>query len=263
MAKVLKFWAGLGVAAISTAMTADATIVKMQPHNTLLQLTAAGEAGESGTAIAAMDDQAQFIANLAMVEGHMRVALALYKAGNGKAALVHLKHPADELYTSLQPMLEARKAKGFANELEALNMAMQDQTKPEDIDALFVKMKAAIVSTRGDGESVSAHAMVGAVEILLQSAAADYAAGVIKGEVKVSKEYQDAWGFVQAAKVIMFDLSQQERDEHAEPLTEIDKVLSGLDGLWPDLAGAQNVKMDNHVLAVAAAKVELAGLDIK
>jgi hypothetical protein len=263
MAKVLKFWAGLGVAAISTAMAANATIVNKRPQNTLLHLAAAGEAGESGNAVAAHDDQAEFIADLALVEGHMRVGIALYKQGKSDAALVHMKHPADELYSSLKPMLDARKVTGFADELEALSMAIHHQAAAIEVDELFDKMKLAIVKTRGEGESVSAHAMVGAVEILLQNAVADYATGVEAGVVKVPKEYQDAWGFVQAAKAIMADLSVQERGEHAEPLAEIDKVLAGLDGLWPDLAGTENVTADAKILAVAKAKVELAGLDIK
>jgi hypothetical protein len=266
MAKVLKFWAGLGVAAISTAMAANATIVNKRPQNTLLHLAAAGEAGEageSGKAVAAKDDQPTFIADLALVEGHMRVGIALYKLGKGDAAMVHMKHPADELYTSLKPMLDARKVTGFADELEALSMAIHSKSAPADVDALFDKMKLAIVKTRGEGESVSAHAMVGAVEILLQNAVADYTTGVEAGVVKVPKEYQDAWGFVHAARAIMADLSAQERGEHAEPLAEIDKVLAGLDGLWPDLAGTQNVTADAKILAVAKAKIELAGLDIK
>jgi hypothetical protein len=264
MAKVLKFWAGLGVAAVSSSMMASAAIPVFKAHpSTLLLLAAAGEAGESGSAAAVADDQAEFIADLALVEGHMRVGLALYKQGNGDAALVHMKHPADELYASLQPMLDARKAKGFAEELEALSMAIHNKAVPAEVDVLFDKMKAAIVVTRGQGEAVSAHAMTGAVQILLQNALKDYAVGVVKGEVKVPKEYQDAWGFVQAAKAIMADLSAQERSEHQVPLAEIDTVLAGLDGLWPDLAGSQRVSADPRLLAVAAAKVELAALEIK
>jgi hypothetical protein len=259
MAKVLKFWAGLGVAAVSNVMTADAGRIKYSSvpvKSHLLQtIAASGEAGESGVAPAA-EDQPQFIADLALVEGHMRAGVALYKEGRGDAALVHMKHPADELYAVLKPMLESRKTIGFADELEALSMAMQNKVAPAEVDQLFDKMKMAIVKARGGGEAVSAHAMTGAVLILLRSAVADYAKGVDGGMVKVPKEYQDAWGFVQAAKAIMADLSKAEREEHSGPLAE-------LDGLWPDLAGEKQITVDAHLLAVAAAKVELAGLDIK
>jgi hypothetical protein len=266
MAKVLKFWAGLGVAAVSNVMAADAARINYSPAQVkshLLQtIAASGEAGESGVAPTA-EDQPQFIADLALVEGHMRVGLALYKQGQGDAAFVHMKHPADELYAALKPMLAARKAKGFADELEALSKAMQNKAAPAEVDQLFEKMKITIVKTRGEGEAVSAHAMTGAVLILLRHADADYATGVDRGEVKVPKEYQDAWGFVQAAKAIMADLSKVERDEHPGPLAEIDAELAKLDGLWPDLVGEKQITVDTHLLAVTAAKVELAGLDIK
>lgn len=263
MAKVLKFWAGLGVAAVSSTMVAHAALLNVKHQPTLLHLAAAaGEAGESGK-VATTDDQPEFIADLALVEGHMRVGLALYKQGKGDAAMVHMKHPADELYTSMKPMLEQRKAKGFADELEALSMAIHMKAPASEVDALFENMKAAIVTSRGAGEAVSAHAMTSAVLILLRSAVADYATGVQNGAVTVPKEYQDAWGFVQAAKAIMADINAQERGEHPEPLAEIDAALAGLDGLWPDLAGAQKVTADAHLLSVAAAKVELAGMVIK
>jgi hypothetical protein len=264
MAKVLKFWAGLGVAAVSTAMSAEAVTVQKMQHPQILEMAAtAGEAGESGSTVATPDDQAKFIADLALVEGHMRVAVELYKLGKGEAASVHIKHPADELYASLKPMLEARKAKGFAEELEALSMAIHQKAAAESVNQLFERMRASIVVARGEGEMVSAHSMAAAVEILLRSAIADYAVGVIGQDVKVPKEYQDAWGFTQAARAIMVDISKMERDEHPGPLGEIDAALTGLDVLWPDLSGDKKVEADGKLLAVAAAKVELAGLAIK
>jgi C1A family cysteine protease len=264
MAKVLKFWAGLGLAAVSSTISAEAITIQKMQHPQILQMAAtAGEAGESGSAIATPDDQAKFIADLALVEGHMRVAVELYKLGKGEAASVHIKHPADELYAALKPALEVRKAKGFAEELEALSMAIDQKAATASVDQLFEKMRASIVASRGEGEMVSAHSMAAAVEILLRSATADYAVGVIGQDVKVPKEYQDAWGFTQAARAIMADISKMERDEHKGPLAEIDAALTGLDVLWPDMSGEKKVDGNSKLLAVAAAKVELAGLAIK
>jgi hypothetical protein len=270
MAKVLRFWAGLGVAAVSTAIAADAASLNFKPlpiQSSLLQLAdtagEGGEAGESGAGVKAADDQPDFIAALGLVEGHMRAGIALYKAAQADAAMVHLKHPADELYVALTPKLEARKARGFAAELEAVSAAVSAKATPAEVDALFEKMKTAIATSRGEGEAVSAHVMASAVLILLRNAAAEYAVGVVDGKVKDAKEYQDAWGFVQAAKSIMADISKLEREEHPEPLAEIDAELAKLDGLWPDLAGAKLIDADPRLLAVAGAKVELAGLAIK
>jgi hypothetical protein len=39
--------------------------------------------------------------------------------------------------------------------------------------------------------------------------------------------------------------------------------LKGLDTLWPDLVGEKKIDADARLLAIAAAKVELAGLGIK
>jgi hypothetical protein len=267
MAKHLKFWATLGAAAVSSALQANALPAQVKHQMHLLQFAAAtagdaGEAGESGGA-AMPAGQGDFIASLALVEGHMRVGLELYKQGKSDAATVHMKHPADELYATLIPKLEARKVKGFADELEALSMAIHHNAPATEIDALFDKMHKAIVSARGEGEMVSAHEMTEAVHILMRSAVADYAVGVVGQDVKVPKEYQDAWGFTQAAKALMADISATEREEHTKELTEIDEALKGLDTLWPDLVGEKKIDADARLLAIAAAKVELAGLGIK
>jgi hypothetical protein len=264
MAKHLKFWAALGVTAFTSAIGADAISPQKLQHSQILTLAAAdaGEAGESGGG-ATPGGQANYIADLALVEGHMRVGIELYKQGKGDAAAVHMKHPADELYATLIPKIEARKVKGFADELEALSMAVHHKAPAAEIDSLFEKMHKAIVASRGVGELVSAHEMTEAVHILMRSAVADYAIGVIGPDVKVPKEFQDAWGFTQAAKALMADISALEREEHPKELIEIDESIKGLDALWPDLAGTQKVEADARILAIAAAKVELAALGIK
>jgi hypothetical protein len=105
--------------------------------------------------------------------------------------------------------------------------------------------------------------MTSAVVILLRKAADDYGSAVTGGSVQMPKEYQNAWGFAQAAKNLMADLSAKEREEHPGPLAEIDAALANLEPLWPDLAGVKPLSADQHLLAAAAAKVELASLAIK
>jgi hypothetical protein len=267
MAKVLKFWTGLGVAVVSGAVAVQAMPLKatsQQSHSMLLQLAAtAGEAGESASTVKPVDGQAEYLAEMACVEGRMRAAIALYKQGLADAAKIHMIYPSDELYMKLQPKLQARKAVGFAEQLQDVNWGLEHEATALEVNALFAKLKTAIVAARGDGEAVSAHLMTSAAVMLLRKAADEYGLAVIGGSVQLPKEYQDAWGLVQAAKNLMEDLSAKEREEHPGPLTEIDTALANLEQLWPDLAGVKPLSADPHVLAAAAAKVELASLAIK
>jgi hypothetical protein len=143
MAKVLKFWTGLGVAVVSSAVAAHAvTIQALSPksHAVLWQLAAtAGEAGESGSAVKPIDGQAEYLAELACIDGHMRAAVALYQQGLADAAKIHMIHPSNELYLNLQPKLQARKAAGFAEQLQDVNWGLENGATSLEVNALFAQ----------------------------------------------------------------------------------------------------------------------------
>jgi len=269
MTKILKFWTGLGIAAVSGAMIAEAATLdatmKTAPlakGKLLLVADASGEAGEAGEAGAAKgDDRVDYLTDLAMVEGHMLVGVELYKLGDAEAAKPHMKHPADELYKEVEGHFAELKVAGFAAELEAVGKAIEQGAAAADVATLLNKLQAAIAVARG-GEPSSAET-VKTVVSLLRHAAEDYEAGVKDGKVVDAHEYQDAWGFVQIASRLMADLPADEREEHAGPVGEIEAELSKLGAAFPDLTGKADIGADPTLLPAAAARIELAALAIK
>jgi hypothetical protein len=195
-------------------------------------IAAAGEAGETATVAQADNSQGEYIAALGLIDSYVRLAKALSKPD----ALSHAK----KLAMDLRPTLKKHKA-------------------TLDIKQLQPSIKAA----RGAGEDVSAHNMVVAVLSLVKNASVEFtSAGPLLKKHELSGR-QKAWGLVQAAKSIMADITQQERDEHTGPLAEIDAALAATDPVWPDLKRDQPPKADPALLVAAAAKIEFALAAIK
>jgi hypothetical protein len=267
MSNKLKLWTGLGLGATlvaSAAIAAPHGSHKMlnAPHAKHFLLADSGEGGgegEGGESSAGNDD-VTFSTLLGLVEGHIRVGTALYRTGEADMAKTHMKHPSDEIYGDLKPLLDARGSKGFAPELEAVAVAVEAGKPAAEVDALAEALFAAIAATRPVKEAAPAAEVI---KNLIRTAGEEYALGVKDGKLDNVHEYQDAWGFTQTAKAVLANLSTEEKAEHAGNIAKIEAELASLDALWPDLAGKTPVSGKAEVLFAAAAKIELAGLAMK
>jgi hypothetical protein len=267
MSKKLNLWTGLGLGATMVASAAIAAPhgshkILNAPHAKHFQLADTGEGGGEGEGAAAggTNDDVTFATMLGLVEGHMRAGTALYRAGEADMAKTHMKHPADEIYADLKPLLEARGSKGFATELEAVAAAVEAGKPSADVDALVETLFASIAAIRPTKEAAPVTMVI---KDLLRTAGEEYAIGVKDGKIDNVHEYQDAWGFTQTAKVMLAGLSADEKTEHADEISKIETELASLDTLWPDIAGKAAVTTKADALFAAAAKIELIGLGMK
>jgi hypothetical protein len=168
-----------------------------------------------------------------------------------------MKHPRDEIYADLEPMMKERGAAGFADELAALAAAIENGAPGDEVKAKFADVLAAI---DGCGAPESAADRANAIVKLVRTASGEYADGVTGGKVVKAHEYQDAYGFVQAAKRLLDKASDDEKSEYSEEYAEIGGQLSSLDKAWPDIAGKTQPDTDSTLLAGAAARIELTAL---
>ena len=97
----------------------------------------------------------------------------------------------------------------------------------------------------------------------MHKAADEYGEGVEDGKIIELREYQDAWGFTQAAKAQLASLSSDDRKRMANSFDEIERELDGLDSAWPTLVAPKSITADASVLYGAAARIEIAALAVK
>jgi len=271
MSRTLKLWTSLGAAALSGTIAAQAAAIGESNETNAAKSKAqiyladasgeGGEAGESGGEAGNAGGRADYLKDLGLVEGHMLAGVALYKAGEVEAAKPHMKHPADELFEDLKARFAEMKVEGFASQLEAVAAAVESGAAVADVDARMTTLLEEIAESRGAAMEAAEAAQ--AVVLVIKTAADEFGEGVKDGMVVEAHEYQDAWGFVQAAKRLIDALSDDEKGEHKDELETIVSELVALDKYFPDITGKMPVTAAGSDFAAAASRIELAASGIK
>ncbi len=272
---VIKIWTRLGAclltgAAVSVASAASPGGLKIskaddQKEPAYLVIAEGGEGGEGGEGKAGSlaTGNVAYLSQLELIRGHLLVGVALYQEGHQDAAKTHMKHPSAELYASLVPVLEQRSAPDFSKELEALASAVEQGADEDEVNAAYQDVLRAIDAAAEKASSVSLADGLQVILQLVRTAAEEYAIGVKDGKLVEPHEYQDAYGFVQAARQMLDGLDPTGQDKAAEAIAETERQLISLDAAWPELMPSGDIATEPSLLYGAAARIEIAALSVK
>jgi hypothetical protein len=179
--------------------------------------------------------------------------MELYEQGMHEHAKGHMKHPGDELYTSLVSAFERRGSPGFADHLETLARLVEEDEDDASVRRAYAALleRVSAAESRVDPDSAASAATQGAVAVnLLREAAREYAIGVVDGRIEEVHEYQDAYGFTRVAT----DYLRQGRAALGSSETA-DKNLEDAESLvrlWPALVPSAPVPGDADRIAAIA-----------
>ena len=199
----------------------------------------------------------EYLTNLNLIKGHLWVGVELYKANHIENGQHHMKHPESELYGDIIPTFEAKGTDGFSTELEKLALSVENEEPlnviKDNYQNLFdaIDKNAQFVSE----ESKTVDQTIILVQSLLETAAEEYAIGIVDGDVKNKYEYQDALGFTMIAKDI---LKKMQVDDTTDK-EKISKTLSLIDSLailWPDLVPTKKVDGDAQAILDAVTQIK-------
>ncbi len=200
-------------------------------------------------------DDAEYLYRLGMVRGHLAAFIELYRADAYDMATTHVKHPEGELYADLAPAFEARQAPGFAQELRNLAYAAESQSNVE------TAYEATISSIRANGPTKDVGKTLMALSLLVSTAADEFDIGVnADGAVTEPHEYQDAYGFLAAAREMLSELETNDINESeaiAVAHEQIESSLASFDG-WV-VTETEGV---SSTIYGAAARIEIAALGL-
>lgn len=175
-----------------------------------------GEAGEGGASTGALPIEQR----LAFMAGHVEAGLALYRAGDGKAAAPHLLHPISETHASER---EGLAALGFdPAPFKAVSKAIEAGKPASQITSQLASAEANLDAMRSKAGGDPA----ALISYLMDITRAEYAIAVKDGAVTDPGEYQDAWGFARVAREIADELKG---DNAADVRGQLDTLIA----LWP------------------------------
>ncbi|MEQ1931448.1 MAG: hypothetical protein ABL957_13095, partial [Parvularculaceae bacterium] len=173
-------------------------------------------------------------------------------------AAVHMKHPHDELYMTLKPMIASYGARDIESELSAMAASVEGGLPVEKVEEALANVRAA-AGLAADAAAPSLKETLLAAALTLRQAAAEYSEGVSDGAVVNLKEYQDAYGFMTTVVETLAAVEgETEQEKAAVAVSREQAALS--------LAAAPTVtpprKLDGKASTIhgAAARVELAAL---
>jgi hypothetical protein len=186
--------------------------------------------GDGGSSGAAVDAEAVALgATLWQARGHQIVALELLSAGD-EAAAVHAAHPIEEVLASVEGEVEERGGdaavlRGAFEEFQsAVTSGGDAQTAADAANAAIEEAESAVAEDPADpayrGSVIAA---------LLSTAAHEYEESIQDGQVSETVEYQDAFGFVRAARELYEDIASAVEEASSEEAEEIDEAFGELE----------------------------------
>ena len=260
-----RIWVGLGVvvaasAAFYVGTSSDSGMAGMD-HSAMAGAAEGGEGGEGASTEDAIASDAVYLGQLAFIRGHLNVGVNLYREGQVEASATHMKHPGDELYADLLPAIEARGAEDFADQLEALALAVEDQQPLPEVEQAYTNLLEAITEAESVVTEQDAR-MLGAVIVdLVRTAAAEFdIATADDGALENEHEYQDSLGFVRIANDLLDVIAS--KSENADAVAAIRMQLESLLPIWPSLQAPQQLSTEPSVIYGAASRIEIAVLSL-
>ena len=192
-----------------------------------------------GTAANLTGERAEFdlMEKLGLLEGHLLIGRRLLEANMREAALPHFGHPAEELYTYIQPLIARRNAPAFADDLAALQRQAQIGAAapfPALYAAVTTKVEALRATIpaelRGSGRFA-----IGVVAQLMLDIASDYDSAIERGRIANTVEFHDAMGFLGYCEALVAASARGATGAKAQTFRAVQREIAGAKRAFPAL----------------------------
>ncbi len=257
----LALFAGvMPAAAATTAGTATAATTTAGATTAGAPTATAPAAGATATGHAQAPETAYLVA-LGDLAGHLHVVIELCRDGDFKLASQHIVAIDSSLSSALAPDLAAHGRPPMAPALSRLAGDVARNLPLGRIEGDYAAIADQIRLARAP---MTRHprAMFDAMEILTRKAAADYAKGIVNGQLADPAAYRNAWGLMQSVRA-MADLMV------ASPVPKVDtaafaaiealgRASDAFAGLRPDAA----IQADSSLLSGIADRIAKARLTL-
>lgn len=216
------------------AGTTPTTVATPDPH------------GEHATAI---QDDADLVATLYEMLGHLEASRANLDRGNWTLAQAHAAHPTAEHWASIESALAERGLTSIHEPLDAYLQAAREQSadagRANEAAQQAVREAIATILQSGDDRS---SLQAAALATLAESVATELAEAVENGQLVNVEEFQDAWGFFQVLQSELPDAVTAAPETGKEAATEAREDLEALEASalaqFHDEAGAAFTVID-------------------
>lgn len=261
-------WTGLALASVTLAaspamadLNRPAPITLATPDARIwLAQSEGGEGGEAGITAEASDD-AGYLTELHIIEGHMLAARDLYATGQKDLAVELSKHPAEEgTLDALRKKIADHKSADPADAIAAFTATMEKGAAQADVDAALTAVSQVFAQAKAV-EADQVRARFDAVVLLLKASADEYQGSIEGGAVKDAMGWHEAWSFLGLARTEMEALAALPLSAKAAPRAT--EAMKEADAAFGDPMAATPLAGDPQILLGVAAKVELIASSVR
>lgn len=250
----------LTTAALGLAPMADLAYAQVPVQDAQIwRVAEGGEGGEAGAVADASADVA-YLAQLAIVEGHLRAARDLYAKGAVDEAIGLSYHPEAEMMDVVRETLVAHNAPDITPAMTAFSQRMEAGAPLAEVEAALTQVRAAI-STATASDAGNLRLRFDAIVLLVKAAAHEYAESIAEGAVSDVMAYHESHAFVETAGLWLAELAKAEPAKAAAE--KAIAVLAGAADAYGDMSGMELQARDPAILAAVAARVELTASQVR
>lgn len=246
-------WNSLVLTAVAISMVSP-VMAQTLPEATIWMVAEGGEGGEAG-AVADLAGEVAFLAELALVEGHLWAARDLYAKGQVDDAIGLSYHPEAEMMDQVRQDLIAHHAADITPAMTAFSQSLESGAPLADVDAALAAVSATISAARQIG---TPREHFDAVVALLKAAAHEYAGSIQGGKVDDVLAYHESYAFTAIARARLGELAPS-----ATPAAKALTTLEDAAQAYGDMATMDLVAADASILAAVAARVELLASQVR
>lgn len=218
-----------------------------------------GEGEGEGEGGGTTDPDTAFLSGLSFMEGHIRAGMTLYETGDVEAAVTHVGHPIEEKYDAIADRLNALGLGGLRGDIEALASAAESGADYVRLQALFETVRETHEEARANFTLAQ---QVAGLVALTRTAGAEYAVAVKGGALSNLHEYQDSWGFLRVVETEARQMAESDDPAIAGVGVALLEQVAATEAAFGDIQGEGDFEMDPSILYGAAARMELAGLEL-
>jgi hypothetical protein len=253
-----RLWAGVGVAALAAACQPPAKTESAAPPASAPAMASTmpmGESGEGGgdlVASMAPADAAAF--RVALMRGHLAVAMKLVDESNGREAAAHFLHPVYEIYTPSKAEYDAKGLSLDVKKFEAASAAAAAGKPAREIRPMWEDLERQVEKLGPKNGQYSKPTVISA---LMKQLAAEYARGVQGGVVINAPEYQDSYGFTVVTRDLIKAAIKDGLAKDPSRSAELQREAEALVNMFPSASAPTKPAAPGEVLAQIS-RVELA-----
>jgi hypothetical protein len=259
-------WTGLLLAstAVGASLGAGLAEARMAPpvmpqdQTVWLAQAEGGEGGEAG-AVASVAPETAYLVRLAIVEGHLIAADALYAKGLTDEAIGLSYHPEAEMMDEVRESLAAHGQEDFTPAMQVFSEFMESGAPLTEVEAALIAFQAAVAGAV-NAETPDAKERFAVAVAVLKAAAAEYSGSIEAGAVTDIMAYNEAQAFVDVARAMV---GQVGGDAKLDAL--VARALAAMEPAAEafGMADGTFTANDPAILLSVAARVELIGSQVR